>query len=406
MSSYSGFLRKAPISGLKAFFDARSVEIPADFNWTSEGRGKELVASISEVMGNLPDRQQDAIRAELDYLSSLADDNGLLSAEQVCAGEEIDLEHLEGVQDVLLKLAIDYPQALERVAMQASLNRRTGGKAWAAFQIQDDGSPWALDNAEAREGFLVDAIRILELPEHRKREADWYKTIKVHPITGEETELVQATIYVEERSESELAFGQTATLERHVVQKVLEVGIACDTRERIIEICCKGGKKVRDQYAASFAKHFAPKCNALAETPRREVLLHSLRHEVKFETEPSDSVEKVEVSSLEFFSAGGGIARFERRGEDETIYQFLERRFGHQSPLQESGWQIYSTTLRIVMSASPGQRRKTLTVTLRAPNTTTVPNKTEDERQFVVSLLERWKLLAPLEERIDVIGTD
>ena len=141
-------------------------------------------------------------------------------AEQICAGQDIDLEGLEGVQDVLLMLAIDYPQVLDRVVAQASLMRRTGGKNWSAFQFDDDGISWALDDEAARGAFLIDAIAILDLPDHRNREADWYTSIRVHPITGEETEIVQATIYVEERAESELAFGPAETLERQIVQKV------------------------------------------------------------------------------------------------------------------------------------------------------------------------------------------
>ena len=71
------------------------------------------------------------------------------------------------------------------------------------------------------------------------------------------TDLTHATIYVEDRAASELAFAET-TLVRRVVPKVLEVALACNPRDRSVEICAKGGKKIRDQYAQAFAKHFAP----------------------------------------------------------------------------------------------------------------------------------------------------
>ncbi len=395
MASFSGFIRKSPPDRLRRFFEERSVDAPEGFDWASDGRGTALVRSIENLLSNLTDRQQDALKAELDHLASLADSNGLISAEQICAGQDIDIEGLEGVQDVLLTLSVNHPQVLDRVAAQTSLMRRTGGRNWSAFQFDDDGFPWALEDETARGSFLTDAIAILDLPDHRKREADWYKSIRVHPITGEETEIVQATIYVEERAESELAFGPSETLERQIVQKVLEVGIACNARGRVVEICARGGKKVRDEYAKSFAKHFAPHADAPVETPRREGLLDTLRQSPEFETEPADSIEKVEVSSLDCYSTGGGFCRFERRGDDENIYQFLERRFSGFSPLKASGWTITGATIRIVLTAREGQRRKTLTVTLRTPNTTTLPNKTEKDRHFVFDLLERWKLIAP-----------
>ena len=87
-------------------------------------------------------------------------------------------------------LAIDHPKTLERVAVQVALIQRTGCKNWSAFQFEDDGKPWALGDDTARAGFVADAIAILDLPEHRNREADWYTSIRVHPATGEETEIL------------------------------------------------------------------------------------------------------------------------------------------------------------------------------------------------------------------------
>lgn len=403
MASYSGFVRKAPTERLRRFFEARDVVAPDRFDWSGEGRGTALVRSIDELLGGLPDLKQDALKADLDLFTSISDGNGLTAAERICAGEIIGLEGLQGVQDVLLMLAVEHPQIIDRIAAEASLMRRTGGRNWSAFQFDDDGQSWALDDEAARDAFLQDAIDILDLPDHRKREADWYKTIRVHPVTGEETEIVQATIYVEERAESELAFGPSDTLERQIVQKVLEVGFACDAKARVVEICARGGKSVRDEYAASFARHFAPHSEAPVETPRRDVLLDTLRANPEFQKEPADGIERVEVSSLDFFSTGGGFTRIEKRGEDESIYEFLERRFGASSPLAAGGWQLTGATIRIVLAAKEGQRSRTMTVTLRTPNTTTLPNKTEKDRQFVFDLLERWNLLKPSMQGSDLV---
>jgi len=402
MASLSGFLRKAPSKRIRAFFHARGVETPADFNWTSEGRGKAFVQSIETLLSGLPDQLQDRWRAELDHLTTLADSDGMKGAEEVCAGQGIDLDGLQGNEDVLLMLAVEHPQIIDRVSAQTSLIRHTGGRNWAGFQFEDDGRSRALDDEVARDAFLQDAIEILKLPEHRKREADWYRSVRMHPVTGEETKITQATIYVEERAASELAFVSGTTVERQVVPKVLEVGLACDPQNRMIEICAKGGKRVRDRYAEAFTKRFAPNAPPPVEMPRREVLLETLRRSPAFEIDPADGIEDVEVSSLEFFSTGGGTARFERRGDDETIYEFLARRFGPYSPAQAYGWTIYAATLRIMRAARDGKRAKTLTVTLRAPNTTTLPNTTEADRHYALDLLERWGLIAPLSQDVDV----
>lgn len=394
MAPFSGFIRKSPSDRLRRFLKARGVDVPEGFDWTSEGRGTDLVRSIEGLLEELPDRQQDAVKAEVELLASLSDDNGMTGAVQVYAGQGIDLEGLEGVQDVLLMLSTQHPRMIDRVNVQASLMRRHGGKQWARFQFPDDGKPWVLDRQSAREGFLKDTVEILDLPDHRKREADWYQSIRISPLTGEETKLTQATIYIEEHAHSELAFGEES-LERQTVQKVLEVGVACDPSERIVEICAKGGKKLRDKYLQSFSANFAPQSKAPVEIPRRDVVLDTLRQRPEFETEPADGIDRVEVSSLSFRSSDGGFVRVEKRAEDETIYEFLERRFGVTSPLRSGGWQILAATIRIILKAKDDHRARTLTVTLSAPNTTTLPNKTEQDRQFVYDLLERWKLLSP-----------
>lgn len=403
MASYSGFIRNSPIARLKTFFEARGVHAPDDFVWQSAGRGTKFVSELNALIDNLPARKQDEVKAEVDYLASLANDKGMNAAEQICGPLSIDLEGFEGVQDVILMLAIDHPQALERVGVWASFRQRYGGKSWSSFQFEDDGTPWTLEDQSARDAFVSDAIGILQLPDHRKREADWYTSCRIHPITGEETTIIHATIYVQDRAASELTFGASEGLERHVFQRVMEVGIACDPTARIVEVCAGGGKAMRDQYANVFSKNFAPDAPPPVEAPRRDVLLENLRTQPHFLIEPSDGIDRVEISSLELSAVGGGFASFTRRGEGETVYQFLTRQFGPASPLNSRGWTITGTTIRIFLSPRDGKRARTLTVTLRTPNTTTIPNKTDNDRQFVMRLLERWKLVAPPPDDSDVV---
>ncbi len=405
MASFSGFIRKSPPDRLRDYFYARSVTAPCDFDWTSEGRGSELVRSIERLIAELPDQRQDDIKAELDLLATLSDKVGLIAAEQVCTGEGINIEGLEGNQDILLYLATEHLNLINRIDVQASMSRRHGGQNWSTFQFEHDGEPWTIGSEHARADFLADTLAVLELPKHRKHVADWYETVRTHAVTGEETTFTHATIYVEERAESELGFGASDTLERQVVAKVMEVGIACDPKSRLVEICARGGKKMRDQFSAVFSKNFAPHSKPPLEVPRRDVRLHLLKSKPDFEILPSDRIAHVEVSSLDFGVGSGGIARFEKRGEGETIYGFLDRRFGTSSPLRAGGWTILSATIRIILSAQEGKRQRTLTVTLRLPNTTTSPNTTESDRQFIFALLERWGLLALPAENVDVLET-
>lgn len=371
---------------------------PADFNWKSKGRGTDFLDSLKGLIAGLPAKLQDDVKAEIDLLATLSDKVGLIAAEQVCMGEDVDIEDLNGIQDILLFLAIEYPNLVDRIDVQASMSRKHGGQYGSTFQFENDGNPWMLDSQAARGSFLADTLAVLEVLTHRKHVADWYETVRQHPVTGQETTFTHATIYVEERAESELGFGAAETLERLVVPKVMEVGIACDPKTHLVDICARGGKKVRDKFSTVFAKNFAPNSKPPVKVPRREVRLHLLKREPDLNILPSDGIERVEISTLDFWDSSSGIARYERRGEDETIYGFLDRRFGATSPLRASGWKILAATIRIELATQEGKRKRTLVVNLRLPNTTTSPNTTEGDRQFIFALLERWGLLEPTVE--------
>ncbi len=395
MASFSAFIRKSPSERLRDFLAARGVHSDGDFDWDSEGRGGAFVKSIESLIAGLPDARQDAVKAELELLAELASDDGMSGVAHVCAGEGVDLEGYEGVEDILLMLATQFDRVMiDRVQGQASYLRKSGGKQWARFQFLDDGKPWILDQKSAQDAFLKETVGILKLPAHRKREADWFHPMRIDPLTGAEMKLTQATIYVEDHAESELAFGESS-LERHTRQKVLEVGVVCDPKERIVEVCAKGGHKIRDKYLQAFSRHFAPQSKPPVQVPRRNVRLEALRSAPKLTTVPADGIENVEVSSLSFRSTDGAFLMAEKRGEDETLYQFLKRRFGTASPLRVGGWHLVAATLRIFIAPRDGKKSHVLTVTLRTPNTTSVPNKTEAERAFVFDLLERWELLDP-----------
>ena len=102
MASFNGFIRKSPDARLAAFLNAKGVHAPDGFNWQSEGRGTALVNDINGLIAELPEGPQDRVKAELDHLASLATPQTMTAAEQVCSAQRIDLEGLQGVQDVLL----------------------------------------------------------------------------------------------------------------------------------------------------------------------------------------------------------------------------------------------------------------------------------------------------------------
>ena len=64
MASFSGFIRKSPSSILKDNFEARNAFVSENFDWTSKGRGTDLVHSVETLIAEQPDRKQDELKAE------------------------------------------------------------------------------------------------------------------------------------------------------------------------------------------------------------------------------------------------------------------------------------------------------------------------------------------------------
>lgn len=110
LASSSGFIRKSPDARLASTLNAKGIHAPDDFKWQSEGRGTALVNDITSLIADLPDFGQDKVKAELDHLTSLATPQTMTAAEQICSAQQINLEGLQGIQDVLLILAIDHPR--------------------------------------------------------------------------------------------------------------------------------------------------------------------------------------------------------------------------------------------------------------------------------------------------------
>ena len=392
MGSYSGFLRKAPGHRLKSYLEANGLHVDDGFDWQSEGRGNAYLRSLDEAIGKLPPQEQDRLRAHLDLLAGLATPGGRLSAEQICAGEGIDIEGHEGVEDVLLRLAVDHSNIMDRIIVQASLMRNSGGRQWSHFQLDKD-KAWQLESSEAREAFIGEAVKILDLPQHRKKETDWYEAVRRDFVTGEERVITHATLYVEDKAESELGFGASDTLERQLVQKVVEVGLACDPQTKMLEVFAKGGKRVRDKYAAAFQMAFAPGSDTPQEVERRNVSLDVFYEAPAFQLDPADGIEMVFVSALDFYHDRGGFSRHEKPKSSITIFDFLKSAYRERSPLDDTSWMLVAATLKLKLTPQEGSRGRTLTVTLRTPNTTSLPNMTDQEKQLVTKLLERWRLL-------------
>lgn len=391
MKNLKSLFRKTSVETLRAYFADRAEDIPTDFNWSLEGR--TLANALDAAISELPDKTRDGLRAELDMIADLAERDGWQSIEDVCRGAGVELDDGEGEFDAAFFIALNHHDLFERALANASLKRRHGGRLWSSYEFASGSEAAArLADPDSRSEFVAMARKILDVPSSRKFEDDWFEITRTDPATGETVTLSQMTLYVEERPQSALAFNGPH-IERHLSPRVAELGFIYNPREKMIEICARGGKEQRGKYADAFAICLIGEDAKPYAVVRRDVEFSPLQQRPEFVTIASDRIASYEISKLRF-SIDGGFMQIEKRGGDPDIYDLLEIRFGEKSPLRAPGWTIVGATIKIVRDPQGGTgRKKTLTIDLGSPNRTTLQSKTDEDRKFANMLLERWGIL-------------
>ena len=391
MASYKSLFRKTSSKRLQIYLKKRIADFPESFDWTQQSTA--LVSALEEKIHSLPLALKDELIGEIGGIIELTDWAGQKAIEEICRARKIDLDSCEGAHDRALMLALDHYTVFEQAFSEASFRRRTGGKHWTNYSFDRDGNAPNLNDEADRESFIANIRSILEIDPRRDSDADWYEALK--QIGNDTRRTYQATIYIEEQNESRLGFGAQG-ISRHTVPRVGEIGLSYDPEDACLEICAPGRKKQHDEFARAFAAQFF---NAKVEpvpVPYREIDFSRLRSDQNFVRELKDRIEHYEVSELVFFGQAGRKASFEKRGTDETIFEFLKQDFGDQSPLRKPGWNINGATIRIVRSPVSGKgRKKTITVDLKFPNRTNIRNRTEEDREFIMKLFERWRIFLP-----------
>jgi len=303
-----------------------------------------------------------------------------------------DLDDCAGEFDAAFKVALDRPKLFERALSRASLWRGYGGKQWAAYEFGGEKTARSHHEDEDARTRLIDAIRaISKTPDNRKYEADWFSVRRRDPDTGAERSVLHLTLYLEERPQIGMEF-RNDVLAPHLTPRVAELGFVYDPTDGVVEVCAKGNKLDRNKYAAAFGECLFGKACEPNEIIRRDIDFDTFLKRPAFETYTAERVVSCEVIELRF-GRDGFFAQYECKDKntDADIYARLAE-MGDRSPLIRSeGWYLVAATLRIVRAFGDGKRdQKTLIVDLKSSNRTSLRNKTEDDRVFVHTLLERW----------------
>lgn len=388
MASYKSFLRKASRDRLRVYITRRIPDFANDFGWSQ--KQSAFVEAIDKIITSCPLEQSDAIIGEIDRITELTDWAGQQAITEICKAKKIDLEACEGKYDRVLLLALDHHDEFQQAAMKASFRRRSGGTHWSNFVLEGKGEAGCLEDKASQESFVKTILGILEVHEDRRYDSDWYKAIRTDAKGERPT--YEATIYVEQPREGELLFGENG-IELKSIQRVGEIGICYDPSDRFLEVCAPGRKKQHDKFADAFIKKFIGESVEAVAVPSREIDFALLRKEQNFPTELIDRIERYEISELILSGPEGRKATFEQRNPKESVYDYLANEFGEHSPLQSFNWRLTGATIRVERKPVSGKgRNRNIVVDLKEPNRTNIRNRTDEDREFITVLFDRWKI--------------
>jgi len=372
LQSLKALFRKTPPETLQTFFADRAPEMPVDWSLMD---GK-LANCIDDALHSLPDDQEDGLRAELELIQELSGTDGWTAIEQLCRALGIEIPEDGGAEDAAFFIAIEHPSQMDRVSAAHSRTRKFGGQQWAAFRLESGTfSPNAVADLTKRHAFVEAALKAKGFDLSRNFEADWFAVSRRDELTDTPIEVTFLTLYLQERSTNELTVVGTS-FQRALTPRVAEMIVTVNPHHQEIEVSVKGGWKTQKAVADAFTEQFLDGSAEPIRIEQREVDFDVFKRKPDLSIWPEDRINAASIVKLEFTS-DHLKTKFEHPSEDSAIYDLIEGQFA-------------AATIKITRDREFG---KTLTIDLRWPNKTTLPNQTEEDRKLSYTLLERWGIL-------------
>lgn len=382
MLSPESFIRRSPATLLRRYYDAAGIQIPSDLN-----DGPDFRKAAIEIFSELPISRRHRFVDAAERVSAMTDELGYAALLSVSpAGAPIDLK--ETALARALRVFLDDHANFVRAESVRFSDERRFGRQWASYSVgattelnlpNDLATRLQIAFANMFEGSRVH-VEIFR----RVRQSD--------PDRAGSTDLVQITIFREDRPREELAFSGDGltTVER---RPVLEGSVTYEPASGVIEVVQKD-KGSRAELAKRVALELLGAAFDGERIPLRRYDLASLMVEREFPVDVEDRIEKVSVTSLRLAPIGSSArVTIEVAREGPPIWAWLREQFGARTPLRH-GWAITQARLVVTFLPAPGSARsKLLSMTITMPQGCDLKERNSRERLVGDKYLTRWGLL-------------
>lgn len=211
-----------------------------------------------------------------------------------------------------------------------------------------------------------------------------------------ERNLVQITVYREDRPRQRRAFDSNGSMGTELHRPVLEFSVTYEAETGEVEVVAERAE-ARTEFARLCSEHlFRTELGSRAAPPRRFNLSSLLRRHL-FPTDPDDGIDEVIVNLLRLKPIDTEAERVTLeclKGATDDIWKMATTRFGAGNPLS-GGWRITQAKFTIRFKEKAGSRTKrTLPVTITMPHQCDLREQTERQRLIAGRYLREWDLLA------------
>ena len=389
------FLRRTPRSSLQEYFQFRSIDLSADFDWSVALR--VYVEALRAEVEDFPDGERERVYQDFEHADMLADEPGQLAIRSLFGDNAPFLLAVEGMDSSEARslAALMENETSFRKALAARLaDRLRTGRSWSGFLVARGfgaGGPTEAGHV----GFETDLRSIFKKLDGsgRKLSIDRFERDGL----GTSGRFTQYTVFVEGLPQASNEFEADRLVPR-ARRPVFEAALCHDPATGTIDVVCKGGRGVRFDIARAFMHRLLGSESDPKAVRLRSVDLDGLKSRMPFASDPADGVRRVAVILLRLRDADESFGRITlevgSEADDEDIWTRSGEWFEDSDPLTYANWSVTQASLRVEFyPENEGGPAKAMTVDLRTPHGTNLKDLPRRHAAVIERNLLRWGLL-------------
>lgn len=390
------FLRRTPRSSLREYFQFRSIDLSADFDWS--GAPRTYVDALRAEVENLPDAERERVYQDFEHADMLSDEAGQTAIRSLFAdnaGFMQAIESMDGSEPRSLAALMEDQTAFRKALAARLADRLRTGRSWSGFLVDRDSGADASPTEAGLAGFEADLRSIFMKLDGSGRKLSIDRFDRDRP--GTSGRFTQYTVFVEGLPQASNEFEANRLVPR-ARRPVFEAALCHDPAVGTIDVVCKGGRGVRLDIARAFMRRLLGSESDPKAVRLRTVNLDGLKSRMPFASDPGDAVRRVAVILLRLRDANESFGRITlevgSEADDEDIWTRSSDWFEDSDPLAYADWSVTQASLRIEFyPENEGGPAKAMTVDLRTPHGTNLKDLPRRYAMIVEKNLLHWGLL-------------